>query len=115
MAVHPAWQITASGMRLRVRGTPRAGRDRVEEMIDLPDGPAAKIAVSAPPEDGKANAAVGKLLGKFFATAKSNITIVTGASLRTKQVEIAGDGASLAAVLDAWAAALGTSGGAKKG
>lgn len=88
-----------------MRVTPRAGRDRVEEVIDLPDGPAVKIAVSAPPEDGKSNAAVSMLLGRFFGTAKSNVTIVSGASSRTKQVEIAGDGASLAAVLDAWAAA----------
>lgn len=115
MADHPPWQITASGVRLRVRVTPRAGRDRLEAMIDLPDGPAVKIAVSAPPEDGKANAAVAKLLGKFFRTAKSNIAIVAGASSRTKQVAIAGDGAALASVLDAWAAAAETGLGAKKG
>ena len=73
-----------------------------------------KIAVTAPPEDGKANAAVSKLLAKFFRTAKSNIAVVSGATARTKQLEIAGDGASLAAVLDAWAAAE-TGGGEKKG
>ncbi len=102
-------------MRLRVRVTPRAGRDRIEGLIDLPGGPALKIAVSAPPEGGKANAAVCKLLAKFFATAKSNIAVASGASARLKLIEIAGDGASLAAVLDAWAAAAGTGGGVKKG
>jgi uncharacterized protein (TIGR00251 family) len=112
---HPAWQITASGVRLRVRVTPRAGRDRLESVIGLPDGPAVKIAVSAPPEDGKANAALCKLLAKFFRTAKSNVTVVSGATARTKQVEIAGDGASLTAVLDAWATATSPRGGAEKG
>ncbi len=109
-----AWQITARGVRLLVRVTPRASRDRLEGVVDLPGGPAVKIAVTAPPEDGKANAAVSKLLAKFFRTAKSNIAVVSGATARTKQLEIAGDGASLAAVLDAWAAAE-TGGGEKKG
>jgi uncharacterized protein (TIGR00251 family) len=102
----PAWQITGSGVRLRVRVTPRAGRDRVVGVIDLPDGAAVKIAVSAPAQDGKANAAVCKLLAKFLRTAKSNIAIVSGASARVKRVEIAGDGAVLAAVLDAWHAGI---------
>ncbi len=102
-------------MRLRVRVTPRAGRDRLEGVVDLPDGRAVKIAVSAPPQGGKANAAVGKLLAKFFGIAKSNITVVSGASARTKQLEIAGDGVSLAAVLDAWAAATEADGEVKKG
>ena len=92
-------------MRLRVRATPRARRDRLEGLFDLPGGPAVKIAVSAAPEGGKANAAVCKLLAKFFTTAKSNVSVASGASARLKQIDIAGDGASLAAVLEAWAVA----------
>lgn len=107
MAEPSAWHITGSGVRLRVRVTPRAGRDRLEGVIDLPDGPAVKIAVSAPPEDGKANAAVCKLLGKFLRTGKSNIAVISGVTARNKQVEIAGDGIALAAVLDAWHVGLG--------
>lgn len=106
MAGTPAWRITGAGVRLRVRVTPRAGRDRLEGMVDLPDGPAVKIAVSAPPEDGKANAAVCKLLAKFLRTAKSNIAVKSGVTARNKQVDIAGDGVALAAVLDAWHAGL---------
>ena len=101
-------------MHLRVRVTPRAGRNRIVGVIELPDGPAVKIAISAPPQDGKANAAVCKLLAKFLRTAKSNIAITSGASARTKQIEITGDGAPLAAVLDAWSAAISTGGGAHK-
>ncbi len=100
---------------MRVRVTPRAGRDRLEGVIDLPGGPALKIAVSAPPEGGKANAALCKVLAKFFVTAKSNIAVTSGASARTKQVAIAGDGTTLAAVLDAWAAATEPDGDTKKG
>ncbi len=102
-----AWQVTEFGLRvrLRVRVTPRAGRDRLDGLLELPDGPALKIAVSAPPGGGKANTAVIKLLAKFFATAKSNIAVASGASARLKQINIAGDGASLAAVLEAWTVA----------
>lgn len=110
-----AWQATDRGVRLRVRVTPRAGRDLLEGIIDLPSGPALKIAVSAPPEGGKANAAVCKLLAKLFRVAKSNIVITSGVSARTKQVAITGNGASLAAVLDAWAAATEADGEVKKG
>lgn len=115
MGGRTAWQIAGAGVLLRVRVTPRAGRNRLEGVIDLPDGPAVKIAVSAPPENGKANAALCKLLAKFFRTAKSNIIVVSGASSRTKKVEIAGDGAALIAVLDAWAAVTQTGGGVAKG
>ncbi|NNE84760.1 MAG: DUF167 domain-containing protein [Alphaproteobacteria bacterium] len=100
--------MTTAGLRLRVRVTPRAGGDRLDSLIDLPDGPALKITVSAPPEDGKANAALCRLLAKFFGIAKSNLTVVSGPTARLKQIEIAGDGAALAAVLDAWAAAAET-------
>lgn len=110
MSGPPAWQVTDSGVRLRVRITPRARRERLEGLIDLPDGPALKIAVSAPPEAGKANAAVCKLLAAFFGTAKSSISVVSGASARLKLIEIAGDGASLAAMLDDWAATTAKSG-----
>lgn len=115
MARAAAWQVTGAGVRLRVRVTPRAGRDRMEGVIDLPDGPAVRIAVSAAPEAGKANAAVVKLVAKFCRTAKSNITVVSGASARLKQLDIAGDGASLAAMLDAWHAGLEAGEPAKKG
>jgi uncharacterized protein (TIGR00251 family) len=115
LAGRSAWQITRAGLRLWVRVTPRAGRDRLEGLIDLPDGPALKIAVAAPPEDGKANAAVCKLLAKFFGIAKSNISVVSGATARLKQIEIAGDGAALAAVLDAWVTATETRGVTRQG
>ncbi len=115
MAEPTAWKTTGSGVRLRVRVTPRAGRGRLEGVIDLPGGPAVKIAVSAPAQDGKANAALCKLLAKFLCTAKSNIAVASGASARNKQVDITGDGVALAAVLDAWAAGLEAGEQASKG
>ena len=98
------WRVTATGLRLYVRVTPRAGRDRLVGLIDLPGGPAMQISVVAPPEGGSANAAVCQQLAGFFRVAKSDVTVVAGAKARDKQIAIAGDGAALAAVIDAWAA-----------
>ncbi len=71
-----------------------------------PDGPdgtgwALKLSVSAPPEDGKANAAVIALLARTLGVAKSAISVVSGATDRRKLVEIRGDEKNLRAALDA--------------
>lgn len=67
------------GTEIAVRVTPRAGRNAVtvEE---------ARIAVrvTAPPEDGKANEAVRKLLAKSMGIAKSHLTLLRGATSRDK-------------------------------
>ena len=104
MCARQAWQTTATGLRLTVRVSPRASRDCIERVVGLTAGEALKVAVSVAPQDGKANAAVCRLLARFFRTAKSNVTVASGASSRLKQIDVAGDGASLAAVLDAWRA-----------
>ena len=54
-----------------------------------------KIAVSAPPVDGKANEALIKWLSKHLHIAKSAITLVSGATDRSKTLLIAGDTAEL--------------------
>lgn len=63
---------------------PRAKRPGVEQM---PDG-SWRVAVSAPAEDGKANAAVIEVLAKHFDVPKSSVKIVRGLSSRLKEVEI---------------------------
>ena len=87
-------------MRLKVQ--PKARRSRVEGLVPDADGGAAlKVAVGAPPEDGKANAAVIALLAETLGVAKSAITVVSGATDRRKLVEIRGDESRLRAALDA--------------
>lgn len=46
------------------------------------------IRVTAPPEDGKANEAVVKLLAQLFKIPKSNISIIKGLSSRQKVIHI---------------------------
>ena len=56
------------------------------------------------PEDGKANAALIRLLAKEWRLAKSSLEIIQGATDRRKTLLISGDGAELAARLDEWMA-----------
>ena len=67
------------GVAIAVRVTPKASRNAVERAGDT-----IRIRVTAPPEDGKANAAVQKLLAKALGVAKSRLTLVRGASSRDK-------------------------------
>ena len=60
-----------------------------------------KLAVGAPPENGKANDAVIALLAETLGVAKSAISVVSGATDRRKLVEIRGDESRLRAALDA--------------
>jgi uncharacterized protein YggU (UPF0235/DUF167 family) len=64
---------------IRVRVTPNASRDK----IDLRDG-VFHITVTATPENGKATAAVQKLLAKALGVAKTDLTLTQGATSRDK-------------------------------
>ena len=98
---------SAGGIRVRVRVRPGSSRQSVLGRIDLPGGEAAVlVAVSAPPEDGKANAAVAALLSKLWGVPKTGIRVRTGAGARTKILEVAGDSAALASRLSAWLESL---------
>lgn len=89
-----------AGMRLALRVTPKAGRNAVDGLVrDAKGALMLKARVSAPPEDGKANAALIDLLAETFAVPKKAVTIISGAAARTKHVQILGDDAVLAARL----------------
>ena len=67
---------------------PRASRAKIGPVHDG----RLKIAVTAPPVDGEANAAVIELLAKQLGVAKGAIEIVAGASGRRKTVHVRGIG-----------------------
>ena len=71
---------------LRVRLTPRGGRDAV---TGLRDG-VVQARVAAPPADGKANAALCRLLAKTLGVAPSRVSIVRGHTAREKTVRVDG-------------------------
>ena len=99
--------LAPEGLRIFVRLQPKARRERIEGIVAEPDGRVAlKVAVTAPPEDGKANAALVALLGKSWRLPKSAIAIVGGLSDRRKTLLLRGDPASLHALVSAHLAAL---------
>lgn len=65
-----------------------------------------KVRVTEPPEDGKANAALIKLLAKAWKLPKSSLTLVAGHSDRRKTLAVAGEPAELLCDLQRWLAAL---------
>lgn len=73
-----------------MRLTPRAGRARIEGLRETPDGSVAAIAVTEPPEDGKANAALERLLAKALHLPKSAVRVTHGGKSRNKTVTIDG-------------------------
>ena len=77
---------TATGVRLSIRVQPRASDSRIAGV----HGDALKVRLTAPPVNGAANAALVELLADTFGIAERGITIVAGASARTKIVELAG-------------------------
>jgi uncharacterized protein len=88
---HAAEQIPG-GIRLRLKVQPRARRPGIVGLAAEADGGCSlKLAVAAPPEDGKANAAVVALLAGTLGVAKSAISVVSGATDRRKLVEIRGE------------------------
>ena len=86
-----------------MRLTPKAGRTRIEGLVaEAGGGSAIKVAVTAAPESGKANAALVKLLAKEWRLPKTSIAIERGETSRRKTLAIAGNGAALAVRLEEW-------------
>ncbi|MEX2374535.1 MAG: DUF167 domain-containing protein [Dehalococcoidia bacterium] len=75
--------------RITVRLTPRASRD---EIVGERDG-VLLVRVTAPPVDGAANDALVRILAKALRVSRGSISIVSGATSRTKVVEIDGSNA----------------------
>jgi uncharacterized protein len=94
-------------VRVRVRLTPRASANRLVGLVAEADGGVAlKIMVTAAAEQGKANEALIKLLARTWHLAKSDISIVAGASDRRKTLHVAGAVPQLLPVLAASVAGL---------
>jgi len=88
-----------TGFRFAVRLTPKGGRDGLDGWAQGPDGKHyLKARVSVPPEDGKANEALVRLLAKTLGIGTSKVRIVSGTASRVKMIEVEGDPSRLAAL-----------------
>ena len=72
--------------QLRVRVTPRAARN---EIAGERDG-VLLVRVTAPPEGGKANSAVCRVIAKALCIAPSRVTVARGAGSRQKSLRVEG-------------------------
>jgi uncharacterized protein len=83
-------------VRLAVRLTPKAGASRILGLAEeAGGGRVLKAAVTAPPEDGKANAALIELLARALNVPRRAVRVASGAASRRKLVDIEGDPAEL--------------------
>lgn len=74
------------GVILPVRAKPGA---KTNELIDEHDG-ALRVAVTAPPEDGKANQAIARLIVETLGLTRAQVTLLGGAASRSKRFLITG-------------------------
>ena len=92
-----AFAPTADGLRIQVLAQPRASRDAV---VGVHDGQL-KVALTAPPVDGEANAALVAFVAKVLRVAKKQVVLLQGESSRRKVLLVKGDPGELAARLEA--------------
>jgi len=90
---------TSTGVRVPVRLTPKSGRDAIEGVEDFGGEAVLKARVRAAPENGRANAALEKLIAKWLGVPPSDVKVAAGGKSRLKQVAIAGNGIALAALI----------------
>jgi uncharacterized protein (TIGR00251 family) len=77
---------SAKGVSFAVKVHPRARKNAITGVV----GDALKLALTAPPVDGRANQAVVEFLADFFEITRSSVTIASGETSRNKVVRIIG-------------------------
>ena len=87
---------TADGLLLRVRLTPRGGRDRIDGVAeDGQGGQVLRARVAAPPVEGQANAALIRLIAKATGLPRGAVRLTAGETGRLKTLALDGDPAEL--------------------
>lgn len=77
---------TDGAVHFAVKVVPGASRTRIQGL----HGDALKVQVAAPPEHGKANAAVLALLAEALGTTQNQVALVRGASSPRKTIAVRG-------------------------
>ena len=76
--------------RITVQLTPRASRNELVEVTTQDHRLLVRARVTAPPVDGRANAAIEELLATALGVAPSRVRVVGGATSRRKAIEVDG-------------------------
>ena len=80
----------ASGVTLTIRAQPGAKKTSIAGIYGEGASAQLKIAVHAPPIEGRANAALIEFLAATFSLPKSAIELISGESSRTKIFQLRG-------------------------
>jgi len=101
MIAERPWRAVAGGLELALKVIPGARRPGPAGLEPTAAGGVAlKLKVGAPPEDGRANAAVLAWLATTLELPRGAVTLLEGERDRRKRVRLAGDPALLAARLE---------------
>ncbi|MBZ9675441.1 DUF167 family protein [Mesorhizobium sp. ES1-1] len=96
------FRIGREGVDVFVRLTPKSALDRLEGADTSADGRShLKARVRAVPENGAANKALEKLVGKALGVPASAVSVIAGGTSRLKTLRILGDPATLAKGIEA--------------
>lgn len=79
-------QSTSAGVVIAVKVVPNSSRDQLAGLL----GEALKIKVAAPPEAGKANKAVCRLIADHLGIVPSAVSVISGQTQAHKRIAIAG-------------------------
>jgi uncharacterized protein (TIGR00251 family) len=77
---------TPAGATFQIRVQPRARKNAIVGKL----GDALKLALTAPPVEGRANEACIVFLAELLNVARSSVTIASGESSRNKVIRVAG-------------------------
>jgi uncharacterized protein len=77
---------TPTGATFQVKVHPRARKNAITGVV----GDALKLALTAPPVEGRANEACIAYLAEFLNVPRSSVTIAAGESSRQKMIRVAG-------------------------
>jgi uncharacterized protein (TIGR00251 family) len=97
---------SAQGVSFAVRVQPRAARTGISGVLGEGEGAALKLALAAPPLDGRANAELMDFFADFFAVPRFAVDVIAGLQSRNKVVRITGRTAQQARALLAKALAI---------
>ena len=84
------WDDVPAGLSLAVKAQPGAKRVAIGPVLAAPAAPGwppgrLKVAVAAPPEDGKANAAIIEVLAMWLGVKPATVTQTAGQASREKK------------------------------
>ncbi len=108
----PFWRFRPGGAAIAIRVQPRARRAGLGgAVLDAAGSPRLRVAVTEPPENGRATRAACAALAAALGLAARDVTVLQGAGSREKLLLAAGDADVLAARLRALAGPTGGDGG----